>query len=238
MLIYDSHCHLMAINADPRQFKIALPAITLADSLELSNYRKGNPLAKIGCGIHPWHLSTISSRLSELKLTITEQIDQFSPDFIGETGLDALKPEFALQLKVFELHLELAEQFGLPIVMHCVRAYPQLLNLLAKFPNVRGVLHAFNGSIQFAHQLISQQIYLGIGSIILQPTSMLAKSVADLPLEQLLLESDAPYMAALGKARSSFADCLIYAQRLAQLRQISLMQVIRQVNSNWEVLFA
>ena len=236
MLIYDSHCHLTAIGTDPRQFKIALPAITLADGPDLLNYRLQNPSAKIGCGVHPWQVNEIND-LTALKTSLIQQINQLSPDFIGETGLDALKPNLALQLEVFKIHLELAAQFQLPIIIHCVRAYNQLLSILARFPGIRGVVHAFNGNRQLAQQLRQKNMYLGVGSIILNPTSQLAKSAAELPFEQLLLESDAPYMPALGKALSSSDNCLIYAQRLAQIRQISLMTVIRQANDNWQLLF-
>ena len=240
MLIYDSHCHLAALSNDLRTYKIAVPAIRLADNSALLEYRRVNPQAKIGCGIHPWYLEDCNPADSDpatIKQQLRHQIIKSNPDFIGETGLDALKPNFARQLQLMEIHLELALEFNLPLVVHCVRAYNQLLSILKRFPKSRGVVHAYNANHHCATQLWRKNFFLGIGSIILNPNSQLAKAAAQLPLEQLLLESDAPYMPAVAKSPATSSVCLIYAQRLAQLQQKSLRSIIAEANHNWERLF-
>lgn len=241
MLIYDSHCHYAAISANPLTFPIAVAAISLADMPQLQAYRQINPLAKIGCGIHPWliahNYATFNHALaSSLKAELYALIEKSQPSFIGETGLDKLKPNFALQLQAFKLHLELARDFKLPIIIHCVHAYNELLQLLRAYPKLRGSIHAFNGNQQLADQLAQKNMYLGIGSIILKNTSQLQR--AQIPSTQLLFESDAPYMPACNKIASSPYDCLIYAQRLAQLQQKSLTSIITAANQNWCSLFA
>lgn len=234
--IFDSHCHLAAVKNSTQQIKIAIPAITLADIPELIDYRKFNPLAKVGFGLHPWFIKD-KLDLPDFHNKLEQTISTLQPNFIGETGLDKNKPHFIMQLQLLEDHLKLAQKFDLPIILHCVRAYNELLEILSKFPQIRGVLHAYNGNLELARQLERKKIFLGIGSIILNEQSQLAKSALKLPSSQLLLESDAPYMPPPGKEHSSSKDCRLYAERLAELQNKSLTGIIHEANHNWERLF-
>jgi TatD DNase family protein len=238
MYVYDAHCHLESLKDKSTKPRIlAVAATELNDGLKLARYRQNNPLAKIGIGVHPWY---IQSNLLTLDL-ITEKLEtailKYQPDFIGETGLDKLKPEFDLQQEIFHIHLQLAQKYNLPVVIHCVRAYNELLAILSKFTSLRGMVHAYNANSETAKQLAKKNMLLGIGSIILNESSQLSKSIEKIPLEQLLIESDAPYMPYGAKKFSSSGDCILYAKQLAENKKINLTEIISKVNQNFITLF-
>ncbi|AUR52395.1 TatD family hydrolase [Aquella oligotrophica] len=238
MLIYDSHCHLEAIKNDPRQTKIAIPAILPEDIEALFKYRKRNPYAKIGLGLHPWYANKFINYSNENFNNYLEQlIVEYQPDFIGECGLDKNKPEFELQQKLLHIHLELAKKHQKPVVLHSVRATNELLSILKQYKNLRGIVHAFNGNSETAKQLLRFGFYLGIGSLILNPESQLSKSIEKIPLSQIILETDAPYMPPYEVQYSHPYHSLIYAERITQLKKIALREVISSSNTNWNNLF-
>ena len=234
--IYDAHCHLESLKDKSESRILAVAATELKDSLELVRYRQTNSQAKIGIGIHPWYInpnSNLASIIEELEAAILG----YQPDFIGETGLDKLKPEFDLQQEIFYIHLQLAQKYNLPLVIHCVRSYNELLAILSKFSTLRGMVHAYNANSETAKQLAKKNMLLGIGSIILNENSQLSKSIEKIPLEQLLIESDAPYMPYGAKEFSTSEDCMLYAKQLAENKKINLTEIISKVNQNFIVLF-
>lgn len=236
--VYDAHCHLESLNdVSLEQRFLAVAATSLEDSIKLAKYRQSNSQAKIGIGIHPWYIdpnSTLTSITEKLEAAILE----YQPDFIGETGLDKLKPEFDLQQEIFYIHLQLAQKYNLPLVIHCVRAYNELLAILSKFTALRGMVHAYNANSETAKQLAKKNMLLGVGSIILNENSQLSKSIAKIPLEQLLIESDAPYMPYGAKEFSSSEDCILYVKQLAENKKTNLTEIISKVNQNFITLFS
>lgn len=236
MQLYDSHCHLEALATDMEIKPVAVPAVMPSDAIKLYDYRQRNSLAKIGSGLHPWYVKEYVD-LPELEALLRNQIETLQPDFIGECGLDKLKPDFSYQQEVFNLHLQLANEYHKPIVIHCVRAYNETLELLTIYPQVRGVVHGFNGNSEIARQLIQKNMFLGIGSIICNQNSQLVKSIAKIALERLLIESDAPYMPPSGKGFSSTSDCWLYAHQLATLKKQDLDNVVSVLNTNWHAVF-
>lgn len=235
--VYDAHCHLESLNDVSEQRFLAVAASSLEDSSKLTTYRQSNCQAKIGIGIHPWYISP-NSTLASITEKLETAILEYQPNFIGETGLDKLKPEFTLQQEVFYIHLQLAQKYNLPLVIHCVRAYNELLAILSKFTTLRGMVHAYNANSQTAKQLAKKNMLLGIGSIILNENSQLSKSIENIPLEQLLIESDAPYMPYGTKEFSSSEDCILYAKELAKNKKTNLTEIISKVNQNFITLYS
>lgn len=233
---YDAHCHLEQSIADQSTYR-AIAAVTHNDWSKLVTYRELQPTVKIGFGTHPWHIDCEYSA-DELEELLRAQIQLHQPNFIGETGLDALKPNLNLQLEYLNIHLKLAQEFNLPIVLHCVRAHNQLLQILGSYPQVRGMVHAYNGNTDTAKQYRRKNMQLGIGSTILNQDSQLCKSITRIPIDQLLIESDAPYMPQINQLTSSSDDCVIYATELAHRQQKNLTEVISEVNQNWLNLFS
>jgi TatD DNase family protein len=233
----DAHCHLDAIiNAHPEQ-KLAVAAIKPLDILKLSDARANNQNIKIGVGLHPWYVDT-DINLVNFKVELEELIIKYKPDFIGECGLDKLKPNFDLQIEICKLHCELAIKYNLPIVFHCVRSYNELLQLLAEYQVPKGLVHAFNGNNEMAKQFWKKNIYLGIGSNLMNEQSQLYKSIARMPIEQLITESDAPYMPYAEQEISTPQNCMIYLEKICELKSINPTETIGLINQNWTKLYS
>lgn len=236
MLIYDSLCHIAAIQKQNQHLTpTMIPGTNLSDIANLVNLREQHPLYKIGFGIHPWYITTnipISQLIKELKTTIKE----FKPDFIGEIGLDYLKPNIELQKQLFSQQLELAKEFNLPVVIHSVRAYNDVLFMLKRHQITFGTIHAFNANAIIARQFIEQGFLLGVGSLITKK-STLWSNISQIPITNLIFESDAPFMCAFGKSESQSSDAILYAQIAAKQLNINLINLINYSNHNFLHLF-
>ncbi|MDK2908654.1 MAG: TatD DNase family protein [Bacteroidales bacterium] len=147
------------------------------------------PPKYISAGIHPWYIDdNTENNFKKLEYLIkTNKLRA-----IGETGLDKLRgPNLELQIKVFETHIEWAQQFQFPLVIHCVRAHSEVLGLLRKH-NFRSpvVFHGFRGNWSTALPLIEAGYFLSFGPSILNAGAPLIQSVQLTPLDQLLIETD------------------------------------------------
>lgn len=231
MDIFDAHCHLEAAKYCNSR-KLAVAAVKSTDIAELVSYRNQNILAKIGYGTHPWFVESLPS-YEQFQF----DIQQFSPDFIGECGLDFLKPNHDLQLEVCHMYCKLALEFNLPIVFHCVRAYNELLHVIKQYPSLRGIIHAFNGNTEIAKQFNKKGFMLGIGSVLLNENSQLFKSVINFDESTLIFESDSPYMPIHGEELSTPDNCLVYADKFSGLKNSRIEDVVNMSNSNWMRLF-
>lgn len=240
-VIYDGHCHLASIqNLDNKNNQsIAIAAITEQDWSLLATTRNNCSLYKIGFGLHPWYIHQLTTK--EQQDNYAQRLDNaiklYRPDFIGETGLDALKPNLTLQRVFFNIHLKLATQYNLPIVMHCVKAYSELIQDLNSY-KINGLLHGFNSSTEIAQELLKRHIMIGIGSLILHPKTKLINVIQKIPSTHLIIESDAPYMPCKNQQKSTSKDCLIYAQKIAHYLQKNLNDLITEVNYNWLELYS
>ncbi|MDD3267014.1 MAG: TatD family hydrolase [Burkholderiales bacterium] len=229
--VFDGHCHLEAA-FKLKDRELAVASIKLQDIQSLSDYRNDNTFAKIGYGLHPWFIKALPNYQQMIL-----DVEQYKPNFIGECGLDFLKPNHALQIEVCHLHCKLAIYYDLPIVFHCVRAYNELLQIIKQYPNLRGLVHAFNGNNDMAKQFNKKGFMLGIGSILLNENSQLAKSIIKFDDNMLIFESDSPYMALLDQDISSPDNCIVYANKFAELKKQDLNSVIIKSNDNWSKLF-
>ncbi len=161
---------------------------------------------------------------------------------IGEIGLDFyrdLSPREA-QYAAFHAQMQLAQALGLPVVLHCRDAYDELLEALAAYPRVRGVLHCFSGTESHARRGLALGYFLGIGGVItFKSAESLRAIVRQTPRERLLLETDAPYLAPhpyRGK-RNEPAYLPLIAQQVAALWEVSLDALSEQTEANVKRLF-
>lgn len=145
-------------------------------------------------GLHPENITADwESQLS----TLHPQLSTFKYIAIGEIGLDyhfdttyKLEQQAALRRQ-----LTWATERNLPVMIHSRDATEDCLNILREFPNLRGVMHCYSGSNETAKQIIKMGLYLGIGGVITFKNCKLRDNLTDIPLERLVLETDAPYMA-------------------------------------------
>ncbi len=139
------------------------------------------------CGLHPWFVDG-HFYANEANLRMKLQDERCLA--LGETGLDKLKPnDFILQMDAFRWQLELASEFGLPIIVHCVKAWNDLLKVRREFDDQIWIIHAFNASRQIAEELLLSGCYLSFGSLLFRH-SKAAKIFGGIPPERIFLETD------------------------------------------------
>lgn len=140
-------------------------------------------------GIHPWHLGLVD--LEECLHSIELAINQKKMLAVGECGIDrSVTTDFAKQKLYFRKQIEIAEKHSKPLIIHCVRAYNDLINLKKEFkPAVPWIIHGFYGNHQTAIQLISHDFYFSVGEALL--TNHSKKDILNLlPSDRLFLETD------------------------------------------------
>ena len=160
---------------------------------------------------------------------------------IGEIGLDyhwdvTFKEQ---QHEALREQMRWAEEYHLPVMIHSRDATEDTLKILREFPTVKGVMHCFSGSHEVAEQVVQMGYYLGIGGVLTFKNCKLAEHLVGIPLEALVLETDAPYMAPVpyrGK-RNESRWMKYVAERLAQVYDCSVEHVIEQTTANAKALF-
>ena len=143
-------------------------------------------------GIHP--LSVATHDAQDLP-ALESWLQDHAAVAIGEIGLDGFHAESDLdrQRVFFHAQLQIARRWALPVIVHGRRAFEEIVRTLRGMPGLRGVVHSFSGSPEQARQLWERGFYIGIGGPLTYPRAhRLRRLVAQMPLEYLLLESDAP----------------------------------------------
>lgn len=139
-------------------------------------------------GLHPWFdLNTEDLQKLETHLKDPRCLA------IGETGLDRVKKEnFELQMEYFKAHLELAIKYKKPVVLHCVRAYQDILDVLLKLKfSLPIIFHDYNAGVEITARLLKEENYFfSFGDKLFKGNSKAMKSLPLIPKERLLLETD------------------------------------------------
>lgn len=259
----DTHCHLDefavhggAAHADAERARAAragvvhcvLPAVDLANlqAVRAMAHRHGDSYA---LGIHPLY----TPRASDGDLQALERmLEQCLPDprlvAVGEIGLDFFVPglDAARQERFYRAQLQLARRFDLPVILHVRRSADRLLKGLRELPVRGGIAHAFNGSLQQARAFIAMGFKLGFGGAVTYERALqLRRLAAGLPLDALVLETDAPdipphwlYVTAAERAagaapaRNSPAELPRIAAVVAGLRGIEAGELARASRDN------
>lgn len=141
------------------------------------------------CGIHPWFIQTnYENQLQQLRFKISH------PNIIalGECGLDKLKgPELSIQQIIFAKQIQLANEFNLPIIIHNVKAFQEILKVLQDFKNHQPVIfHGFNNNLSVAHQIINKGYFLSFGAALFKSKSKASEVLKSIPYSQFFLETD------------------------------------------------
>jgi TatD DNase family protein len=140
-------------------------------------------------GIHPWFLNEWNSHeliLSVQRFAVLPQVIA-----LGEAGFDKLRgPSIELQRRIFEEQIILSENIRKPVIIHCVRAWDELLSVQKKLrPKMPWLIHGFRGNIELAQQLLSKGMYLSFWfEFVLRPES--GKLLKNLPVDRIFLETD------------------------------------------------
>lgn len=210
-------------------------------------------------GLHPLHLfKDIVEEQSFGGKTqkIVAKAEQFDPSryhalaqsshrvvAIGECGLDYYHTDglATTQQAVLRQHIELAQALDLPLIIHCREAYEDLIILLTEFKNkIRGTIHCYTGESKYIPEFLNLGFYIGFtGIVTFKNAENVRRSALAVPLERLLLETDAPYLAPepYRGQQNEPSYVRFVADALAKLHGVSYDELARQTTKNAFELF-
>jgi TatD DNase family protein len=157
---------------------------------DIPNHFGTEGVSKFSLGLHPWFLTKENFNSDFKKLS--QIVDNQSIMIIGECGLDRLRGEdLAFQTEAFAAQIQLAESYFKPVVIHCVKAYSELISLKKKLnPQVPLIIHGFNQNEQILKELLKNGFYISIGAALMRGDSIVAKYITTIPLDKLFFETD------------------------------------------------
>ena len=242
----DSHCHFNfdLFDSDREahwQFLqhwgcagLLIPGVVAKDWQSLVSLCANKPWA-YALGLHPYFMD----QHREGDVAHLKRLCQASnPVAIGEFGLDFALAEgtFSKQIELCEQQFILAKELKLPVILHARKSYDEIAAMVRRLGfHQGGVVHAFSGSLQQGQALIKLGFLLGIGGAISHARALkLRKTLAQLPLDSLVLETDSPDMrpAFWSESRNSPVSLLLLAQIVAAIKQCTLDEVILSSNNN------
>lgn len=251
-MLFDTHAHYYdrAFDADRDEVLSALPGsgvgLVLCPGCDLPTSREAIALAEryphvyAAAGVHPEDaLGLPENWLEEVeRLTRHPKVKA-----IGEIGLDYYWKEVPrdLQKEVFRAQLTLATQLNLPVIVHDREAHGDCLAIVQDFPQVRGVFHCYSGSAEDARQLVKWGWHLSFtGTITFKNARKAPEVIQAVPLERLMVETDAPYMAPTPYRGKRCDSRYVYrmAETIAEIKGLPVEEVVRITTENGKRLFA
>ncbi len=184
-------------------------------------YGEGN----YSIGLHPWDIATYLG--SNLSVDLTKAIKQSKAIAIGEIGLDKnCTVDFLLQQQLFQQQLQVAKNLRLPIILHCVKAYYEMVALLKdKAIQTACIVHGFNKNLQISTLLLEAGCYLSFGKALLN-NNKLQQVFKTVPLTRFFLETD-----------DADIDIQTVYKQAADLKNISVEQLQNQLADNFNRCF-
>lgn len=188
---------------------LVVPGVTRASWSHCHALADSSPAIKCALGLHPYflfeHCESDLQRLDE-QLACSEK----NVVAVGEIGLDDTCPNLDLQKFYFEQQLDLAAKHNLPVIMHMRRNHGMGWALVRKLNLSGGVVHAFSGSFQDAMSWVELGMKIGVGGVITYERAQKTRStIARLPLNSLVLETDAPDMAIQGAPKGQGSPLMV-----------------------------
>ncbi len=236
MKIIDTHTHLYLKEFDSDfedvikksrksgVYKFIFPSIHSSyNEAMITCYNKLKKQCHLMAGLHPAYVSLNNEK--ELQLVVSN-LNRFECVAVGEIGIDLFwKKKFLYQQKlVFEKQINMALDRELPIVIHCREAFDEIYKILVKYKskNLKGVFHCFTGNYDQALKVCDLNFKLGIGGVVTFKNGGLDKYLNQIQLDNLVLETDSPYLAPTpfrGKRNeSSYITYII--DKLSQIYQL------------------
>lgn len=250
-MLVDSHCHFDADAFDPDRDKVlararaAGVARQIVPAISAAGWDKLRNLCAASTGLHPaygLHPMFLAEHRPEHLDTLRAWIVRERPVAVGECGLDFFVDglDAVEQSRYFEGQLRLARDFDLPVIVHARRAVDAVLAAIRRFGPLRGVVHSFPGSADQARRLFEQGFLIGLGGPVTYPrANRLRTLVAQVPIESLLLETDAPDQpdAGIRGQRNEPARLAMICDTIATLRGITPETLAQATTENAERLF-
>jgi len=254
-MIIDSHCHLDYDNlniqlkdvikrAELNKVKYLLTICTTLESFEkikliINDYK--NVYGTFG--IHPHETSKFQKVNYDYIIKLKRKYDKIIG--IGETGLDFYynHSDKEIQKKIFIEHIRAAADLNIPLIVHSRNAEVETYDILKsemKNNKIKVLIHCFTGSKNFAKKLIDLNCYISVSGIITFKNSTdLTKTVSTIPIENLLVETDSPYLAPVPfRGKSNEPSYIVHTVRkLAEIKKVSDDFVEKNTTKNFKKLF-
>lgn len=247
----DTHCHLFyesfrddlddvmkraKAGGVERVITISLDKPTAEENLKIVERFPGQVWCTVG--VHPSEIGKVSE---DDLLWLEAMSGDPAVVAIGEIGLDIYRGETNLkeQEKLFERQLAHARHVGLPVVIHHRAAGLRTIEIIEAAGNTRGVFHCFSEDYDYAKRVLNQGFDISFTGNITYKNSPLPDLAHRLPLDRILLETDAPFMAPIphrGKRAEPLHICEI-ATKLAEINQVSIHEVARITTQSAQSLF-
>ena len=212
----------------------------LDSSMKAINLAKKHENVYATVGIHPHNARDLNQSVLDVLRKLSENPKVVA---IGEIGLDYyrnLSPR-QVQKEAFEAQLSLAEELGLPVVIHDREAHADVNNILSKFrERINAVMHCFSGSREMAEQFVKSNFYISFAGPVTFPKSHRLQEIARrIDLNNILLETDSPWLAPqqMRGRRNEPAFLPFIAEKTAQLKGISVGQLAIATTENAKEIF-
>jgi TatD DNase family protein len=217
---------------------IVMPAIDASTHLQMLATEKEYENCTAMMGLHP---CSVKENYEEELRVVKKYTEERTFVAIGEIGLDFYwdTTHTAQQYKAFETQIEWALELNLPIVIHSRNAMDECIAVVKKYPGLKGIFHCFSGTVEQAQQIIDLQFLLGIGGVVTYKNAGLDKVVAQIGIDQLVLETDAPYLAPVpyrGK-RNECSYLTLVAEKVAAVTGRTIDEVAAVTSENAIKLF-
>ena len=250
-LIFDSHAHYddEAFDQDRGEILRNLPAPGICRIVNVGADLQGcrdavalaaaYPYIYAGVGIHP---ECVNDTPDEALNEVETLLDAPKVVAVGEIGLDYHFEDNApreVQREWFAKQLALANRRGFPVIVHDRDAHGDTMELLCKY-RPKGVVHCFSGSVEMMREVVRLGMYIGLGGAVTFKNARVPVEVAAaVPLDHLLLETDAPYMAPVPYRGKRCDSSMIAktAERIAEIRQMPVEELLKATQQNASRLF-
>ena len=254
MQLIDTHTHLYSEAFDEDQdqmiqraiaagvYKFYIPAIDSEYTQRMYDLEKTYPdHMHLMMGLHPTHVKP--ENFEQEMAHIAAQFEQRSFVAVGEIGIDLYwdKSTLTLQREAFKTQIQLAKKYKLPIVIHCREAFDEVFEVLEseKGEDLYGIFHCFTGTKEQALKALSYNMKLGIGGVATFKNGKIDQFLAEIALEHIVLETDAPYLSPVpyrGK-RNESSYLLLVAEKLATIYNLSLPEIAATTTRNALAVF-
>jgi TatD DNase family protein len=142
-------------------------------------------------GLHPWEIKSEAENNEQLVM-MEDALEFDHVIFLGECGLDKrADTDFDEQLRVFRAQVFMAEEFQKPLIIHCVKAYNEIIEIhKSEHPSVPWILHGYSANLELTKQLVERNMFFSFGKILFNDNANALDSFRFLPIEKIFLETD------------------------------------------------
>lgn len=259
--LVDSHCHLNMLDWEVNKNDLLKQAqyqhvkhmltvnVNPLEMNQLLDIAKDQSSIFCSVGLHPNNTDDYKtsldsgSWLENLKQRLSNFLDSPKVIALGETGLDyyyerSLRQD---QMESFQIHLDLSVEKDIPVIIHTRDADDDTIRIVKEFPQSKGVFHCFSGELSLAKAALDLGYFISFSGIItFKNAEALRDVVRYVPLDRMLVETDAPYLAPVPKRGqvNQPANTLHVAEKIAEIKSILLRDVADKTTENFFSLFS